>query len=70
MSNRFLSLSNDSFRGTLWAIFYSLLVVTVPPLAIWLGSSRYAIAALALVVLPFVASLMVHICRKMAGERQ
>ncbi|MCT8332018.1 hypothetical protein [Albidovulum sediminis] len=61
---RFFSLSNGNFRGSLWAFLYCLLIVVVCPLALDLGVSRYAVAAGAFVVLPVVASLLIIVIRK------
>jgi hypothetical protein len=61
---RFFSLSNDSFRGSLWAFLYCLLIILVCPLMLEAGISRYVVSFAALVGLPLVASLLILILRK------
>ncbi|MBK8770248.1 MAG: hypothetical protein IPM06_07440 [Rhizobiales bacterium] len=68
MQNRFFSLSNDSFRGSLWAFLYGLMVVVISPAALQFGISRYAVAAAGLVVLPGLASLVLWLARRLGTE--
>ncbi|MGE3830332.1 MAG: hypothetical protein AB7F76_04990 [Parvibaculaceae bacterium] len=68
MQHRFFSLSNDSFRGSLWAFVYCLMIVVACPAALALGVSRYIVAAGVLVVLPIVASLLVLALRYLVSQ--
>lgn len=68
MQNRFFSLSNDSFRGSLWAFLYVLMMVVISPTALQFGISRYAVAAAGLVVLPTLVSLILWLARRVGGQ--
>lgn len=70
MQNKFFSLSNESFRGSLWAFLYSLMVVVVSPIALEFGVSRYAVAAAGLLVLPALASLILWFARRLGPQSQ
>lgn len=70
MQNSFFSLSNESFRGSLWAFLYGLLVVIVSPIALDLGLSRYVVAAAGLFVLPVLASLILWFARRLGAQSQ
>lgn len=68
MQHRFFSLSNDSFRGSLWAFLYCLLIVVTCPVALDLGLSRYVVAAGALVALPIIASLVILALKRLVSR--
>ncbi|MGE3875258.1 MAG: hypothetical protein AB7F74_20075 [Parvibaculaceae bacterium] len=70
MRHSFFSLSNDSFRGSLWAFLYALMIVVACPVALDIGLSRYAVAAGALIVLPIAAYLVIPALKYLLSRRR
>lgn len=70
MQKKFFTLSNDSFRGSLWAFLYALLTVLICPVMLDGGVSRYVVATAALVGIPALVSLALGWAKRSAIEKQ